>query len=50
VRFTNVDSEKLKTLIGIAAVEFIQGRDLAHKRRSGDAAELEQDMPFAAKG
>ena len=50
VRFTDVDRKKLKTLVAIAAVQFVQRRDLAHKRWSGDAPELEQNMLFAVKG
>jgi len=42
MRLADVDRKKLEALISIAAVEFIEGRDLAHKRRSSDAAELEQ--------
>ena len=49
VWFTNINREKLKSLIAIAPVQFVQGRDLAHKRRSRDAAKFEQHMLYAAK-
>jgi hypothetical protein len=49
VRFANVNGKKLESFIAIAPVEFVQGRDLAHKRGSGDAAEFEEHMPLATK-
>jgi hypothetical protein len=49
MRLADVDREKLKALVSIAVVEFVKRRDLAHKRRSGDAAELKQYVLAAAK-
>ena len=49
VWLANVNSKKLKSLLPIAAVQFVEGRDLAHKRRSSDTAKLEQHMLFATK-
>jgi hypothetical protein len=49
VRLADINREKLKALILIAAVEFVERRDLAHKRGSRNAAELEQHVLTAAK-
>jgi hypothetical protein len=49
VRLANVNGKKLESFVVIAPTEFIQGRDLAHKRWSRDAAKLEQHMLFAPK-
>lgn len=40
VRFANINGKELKILIPVAPVQFVQGRDLADKRRSGDTPEL----------
>jgi hypothetical protein len=49
VWFADVNSEKLESLIAIAVVQFIEGRDLARKRRSRDTAKLKQYMLLASK-
>jgi len=40
VGFPHVHSEELKVLITIVFVEFVEGRDLAHERWSGDTPEF----------
>lgn len=50
VGFTNVYCQKLKPFVAIAYLELVEGRDLAHERRSSNAAELEEDMLFSPKG
>ena len=49
VGLPHVNREKLKALIAVAPVKFVQRRDLAHERRSGDAAELEEHVLFATE-
>ena len=49
VRLAHVEREKLEPLISIPSIQLVEGRDLAHKRRSGDAAELKQYVLAAAK-
>lgn len=41
VGLADINGKKLKTLLSIAAVEFVERRDLAYKRGSRNAAELE---------
>jgi len=41
VGLAHVDREKLKALIPVAPVKFVQRRDLAHERRSGDTAKFQ---------
>ena len=49
VGFARVDDEELKICRLIFAIESGQRGNLPHKRRSGDAAELEQHVFFAGK-
>lgn len=45
----DVDGQKLEARVAIIPVEFVEGRDLAHERRSSDTAEFQQYMFFVAE-
>jgi hypothetical protein len=47
MRFPHIDDKKLKSLGAILVIKLCQWRNLPHKRRSSDAAELKQYMFFA---
>jgi hypothetical protein len=44
VWLANINCEKLEALFAIMLIKFIEGRDLAHERRSSDTTEFKQYM------
>jgi hypothetical protein len=49
VWLTDVDGQERKIQIAIISVELVEGRDLAHERRSNDTAEFQQYMFLVAE-
>ena len=49
MRLAHVDGQKLEARVAIIPVEIVEGRDLAHERRSSDTAKFQQYMFLVAE-
>jgi len=49
VGFAYVNRKELEALVAVALVELVEGRDLAHKRRSGDTTEFQEHVLLATE-